>query len=64
VETLGKFAFLGCAALSTVTFERGSKLSSLEDYVFVCCSSLSAIHIPDSLKEILSEWRSLLIIDQ
>jgi hypothetical protein len=42
----------GCANLSTVTFEPGSKLSRLKDEAFRGCSSLSSICLPSSVQSI------------
>jgi hypothetical protein len=50
VEKLGSDCFSGCQSLSTVTFESGSNLSSIEDFAFNCCSSLSSICIPSSVE--------------
>ena len=60
VETIGKSAFQGCKALTTVTFEKGSQLKIIEgdrnyDYgvedcgAFQNCTSLTAIEIPASV---------------
>ena len=60
VETIGKSAFQGCTALTTVTFEKGSQLKIIEgdrnyDYgvedcgAFQNCTSLTAIEIPASV---------------
>jgi hypothetical protein len=60
VEKLGKDCFSLCESLSTVTFESGSKLSSIEEFAFAYCSSLSSICIPSSLKTILTEYQAFL----
>ncbi|MBR4081316.1 MAG: leucine-rich repeat domain-containing protein, partial [Clostridia bacterium] len=49
VESIGDGAFASCGALETVTFEEGSRLSSLGYKPFFCCYSLTAISIPESV---------------
>ena len=51
VETIGWIAFRNCTSLQTVTFEKGSKLKTIETYVFYC-TSLTSIEIPASVEEI------------
>jgi hypothetical protein len=43
-----------------VTFESGSKLSSVGDSAFLHCSALSSICIPSSLQTILAQYEALL----
>jgi hypothetical protein len=57
---LGKSCFHGCKSLSTVTFECGSKLSSIAESAFPRCSSLSSICCPSSLQTILAKYQALL----
>jgi hypothetical protein len=52
VETIGYDAFQGCSSLKTVTFEKGSKLKTVETNVFFYCTSLTSIEIPASVEEI------------
>ena len=65
VETIGTAAFYGCTALTTVTFEKGSQLKTIEggfrrytmssNYyygVFAYCTSLTSIEIPASVETI------------
>jgi hypothetical protein len=40
VETICQCCFRGCKALSTFTFEAGSKLTTLAGWVFSDCPSL------------------------
>ena len=51
VETIGWIAFRNCTSLQTVTFEKGSKLKTIETYVFYC-TSLTSIEIPASVETI------------
>jgi hypothetical protein len=46
----GCFAY--CGTVSSVIFERGSKLSCIERFAFYNCSSLSSICIPSSVEKI------------
>jgi hypothetical protein len=43
---------LQCESLSTVTFESGSKLSSIDKSAFQYCRSLSSICIPSSVEKV------------
>ena len=52
VETIGYDAFFGCSSLKTVTFEKGSKLKTVETNVFIYCTSLTSIEIPASVETI------------
>ena len=52
VETIEGGAFFRCTALQTVTFEKGSKLKTVETNVFIYCTSLTSIEIPASVEEI------------
>jgi hypothetical protein len=45
-------SFYQCRSLSTVTFESGSKLCSIEASAFADCSSLSSICIPSSVERL------------
>jgi hypothetical protein len=49
--------FKSCANLSHVTFESGSKLSSLRDEVFENCPSLSVICVPSHLEAIPQNYQ-------
>jgi hypothetical protein len=52
VEMLGKECFCGCESLSMVTFESNSQLSSIAEYAFHYCPSLSSIFIPSSVESL------------
>jgi hypothetical protein len=52
VEKLGKGSVIECKSLSTVTFEYGSRLSSIDESAFSGCSSLSSICIPSSVEKL------------
>ena len=65
VETIEVAAFQGCTALTTVTFEKGSQLKTIEGYMvyyasdlgnqlgaFADCTSLTSIEIPASVEKI------------
>ena len=52
VTSIGKFAFVGCISLESITFGENSQLTSIGDYVFKDCPSLTSIEIPDSLTNI------------
>lgn len=52
METLETNTFSGCTSLQTVTFEKGSKLKTIKDYVFHNCTSLTSIKIPASVETI------------
>ncbi len=48
VTTIGESAFQYCTNLASVTFEEGSKLTTIEEYAFIGCSSLN-MALPDSV---------------
>ena len=50
VETIDASAFKGCSSLATVTFEKGSKLKTIDG--FHSCTSLTTIEIPASVETI------------
>ncbi|MCH5151599.1 MAG: leucine-rich repeat protein [Clostridiales bacterium] len=52
VVSLEDTAFGNCTGLTTVTFEIGSKLTTLRARAFLGCSSLSSITIPSSVTSI------------
>jgi hypothetical protein len=52
VERLCEHCFSGCNSLSTVAFKSDSKVSCLEGYAFVNCSSLSTLFLPSSVETI------------
>ena len=43
VETIGAAAFMRCSKLATVTFEKGSKLKTIDGYAFSCCWALTTV---------------------
>ena len=55
VQTIDKHAFLSCWALSSVEFEEGSALKTINQGAFSCCLSLVEIVLPDGLKTIGDE---------
>ncbi len=52
IELIGEEAFYRCNNLTTVTFETGSKLTSIGDYAFHYCTCLTSIEIPSSVTSI------------
>ncbi len=52
VTSIGDYAFSNCTGLTTVTFEEGSKLSSIRSGAFENCKSLTSITIPSSVTSI------------
>ncbi len=54
ISQWGQGVFSSCTALKTVTFEKGSKITSITDYAFRGCTSLETVIIPDGLKSIIS----------
>ena len=46
VTSIGTNAFLDCSGLTSVTFEAGSQLTSIENYAFKNATSLVTIEIP------------------
>lgn len=55
VESIGYGAFRRCMELTTISFEKGSKLKSIEYNAFEKCVSLENIDIPEGVKSI-KEW--------
>jgi hypothetical protein len=53
VETIGKLCFCLCENLSTVQFELNSRLSVLEEDVFMHCFALKTIWIPSHLQTLI-----------
>ena len=43
VETIKAAAFMRCSKLATVTFEKGSKLKTIDGYAFSCCWALTTV---------------------
>ena len=43
VETIEAAAFMRCSKLATVTFEKGSKLKTIDGYAFSCCWALTTV---------------------
>ena len=52
VTSIGSYAFAGCTALGSVTYEAGSRLESIGASAFACCSSLTSINIPAGVTSI------------
>lgn len=52
VVTIGRYTFANCTALTTVTFEEGSKLAAIDEYVFSGCTALRTIHFPANVSSI------------
>ena len=52
VETIEGGAFCRCTALQTVTFEKGSRLKTIEESAFEDCTELTSIEIPASVETI------------
>ena len=50
--TVGKYAFRGCTALSTLTLESGSRITNISEGAFYGCTSIEEISLPASLKSI------------
>ena len=50
VKKIGDCAFAGCTSLQTITFEKGSKLKTVDG--FLNCTSLTTIEIPASVETI------------
>ncbi len=52
VTSIGSYAFDGCGALKTVTFNENSQLNTIRRYAFYGCSTLTSITIPDGVTSI------------
>ena len=52
VTSIGNEAFTNCTSLSSCTFEEGSQLTSIGNYVFQGCISLTSIDIPNTVTSI------------
>lgn len=52
VEAMGHEIFENCSSLTNVTFEKGSRLRSIEGSAFVNCNALISIEIPVSVETI------------
>lgn len=48
--TVGKYAFRGCTALSNLTLEPGSRITTISEGAFMDCTSIPEIELPASLK--------------
>jgi hypothetical protein len=61
VERLRPYCFASNPFLSAVTFEAGSRISSIEECAFTKCSSLSSFFVPSSVEDLTGvyECRSL-----
>ena len=51
-KEINRYAFIDCWALETVIFEENSQLTSIGDYAFDDCSSLTSISLPSTLTSI------------
>jgi hypothetical protein len=67
VTVLQDCCFRCCSALSSVTTESGSRLSTIEPYAFSLCARLASIQIPSSVEVLhsacFSECQSLSTIE-
>ena len=52
LTTIGQYAFYDCTSLQTVTFEKGSRLKTIEESAFEDCTALTSIEIPASVERI------------
>ena len=52
LTTIGQYAFYDCTSLQTVTFEKGSRLKTIEESAFEDCTELTSIEIPASVETI------------
>ena len=52
LTTIGQYAFYDCTSLQTVTFEKGSRLKTIEESAFEDCTALTSIEIPASVEMI------------
>jgi hypothetical protein len=59
VKTLCRRCFSGCQQLSTVRFEFGSQLVRVYPDIFEKCQSLTGIQVPSSLRQVFSQYGSL-----
>ena len=50
IKKIGPRAFSGCTKLTSITFEQGSQLETIDELAFSGCTSLTAITLPNSLK--------------
>ena len=46
IKIIGARAFSGCSNLNKVIFNKGSKLTTIEEFAFSDCSNLSSVDIP------------------
>ena len=63
ITSIGNSAFFYCKNLSGVTFEKGSKLVSIDDCAFYGCTSLTSITIPHSVTSIGVDAFSLCLFE-
>ncbi len=52
IKTIGSSAFKSCTSLTSVNFDKDSKLDIVQDNTFEACSELKVINLPKSLKTI------------
>lgn len=52
ITNIGANAFMGSNNLSTVVFEDGGEIETMGEGVFLDCTSLQSVNLPESLKEI------------
>lgn len=52
VNNIGKNAFKSCSNLTTITFQAGSTLDTIDDDAFNGCGALTSILLPETLKSI------------
>ncbi len=65
LENLGYCAFSSCPKLKSVLIPLESKLSVIEDFVFMDCPSLEAFYIPASVEKIgQAPWRNCKVLSE
>jgi hypothetical protein len=52
VTAIGSYAFSGCTALTTITFDERTYVKTIEDYAFSGCNAMSRITIPANVTSI------------
>ena len=52
VTAIGSYAFSGCTALTTITFDEKTYVKTIEDHAFSGCNAMSRITIPSNVTSI------------